>query len=256
MNKFKRNYKKKDYEKQFSSINQEYKSKNTLRDILLRKLKTSEEYEDSIEKIQNSSYIPPGLELYENKNTDLILDSYDQTLKIGNGQTSIIELDKITNYRFYINTPYFDRNGSDPYLLFKLDDPRISSISELVLSNLKILGVNDYDLNLLNIIVRIYRPGDILNFHTDREIFGENIYGFVLYNLDSSRGLVLKNKSNSYMLEEKQGMIWKLSNEARWEFSHGYCSNFNLDEQFVRISISFRFFNNLKQIPKKDFEKL
>lgn len=83
------------------------------------------------------------------------------------------------------------------------------------MSNLKILGIEDFDLNLLNVIVRICRPGDLLNFHTDREIFGENIYGFVLYNSDPSRGLVLQNKSNSYIFEEKQGMIWKLSNDAR-----------------------------------------
>lgn len=204
-----------------------------MRDIILRKLKTSQEYEDSIEKITNPSYIPPGLELYENKNTDLILTAYEQTLKIGNGQTEILELDKITNYRFYINTPYFDRNDSDPYQLFKIDDPIISAISELVLSNLKILGVDNFDLNLLNIIVRIYRQGDLLNFYTDREIFGENIYGFVLYNCEPSRVLVLQNKSNSYMLEEKQGMIWKLSNDARWVFSHGYCSNFNFNAKFV-----------------------
>lgn len=99
--------------------------------------------------------------------------------------------------------------------------------------------------------MRIYRPGDILNFHTDREIFGDNIYDFVLYN--SSRGLMLKNKSNLFMLEEIPGMIWKLSKESRWDFSHGYCSNFNLDTKFIRISISFRFFDNSKQIPLKSY---
>lgn len=46
--------------------------------------------------------------------------AYEQTLKIGNRQKEILESDKITNYRFYINTPYFDSNGSDPYPLLNL----------------------------------------------------------------------------------------------------------------------------------------
>jgi hypothetical protein len=179
MNKFKPNYKKKEYDKQKSLIKQQYKGKSTNKEIILRKLETSEEYEDSIDKITNNNYVLSGLELYTNDNTELISKALEQVLALSIEPLEIEEFDKITNYRFYINTPYFDRNGTEPYPLFRLDDLRINTISELVLTNLEILGVQNYNLDLLNIIVRIYRPGDILNFHTDKEIFGDNIYRFV-----------------------------------------------------------------------------
>jgi hypothetical protein len=50
-------------------------------------------------------------------------------------------------------------------------------------------------------------------------------------------------------------LTWKLSDDSRWLYSHGYSTNFNLPDDFVRISISFRFFGDKKQIPKKEYEK-
>jgi alkylated DNA repair dioxygenase AlkB len=207
------NYKKKDYEKQISLINIEYKGKSTLKELMIRKLETSQEYELAVDN--QDSKLPKGLELIMNNNIELMTKAYDQVIKIAyefyNDSNNInINPTRLTNYRFYVNTPYFDRNGSDPYPLFRLDDSRINCISELVLDSLKKLGLGleDCDKDLLNIIVRIYKPGDILNFHTDRDIFGENIYGLVLYNSDPTRGLVIKTKKHSFMLEEIQGMIW------------------------------------------------
>lgn len=260
MKKFYPNYKKKDYQKQISLINIEYKGKTTLKELMIRKLETSQEYELAVDN--QDSKIPKGLELYMNNNLELISKAYEQVIKIAyefyNGSNSTnIDTNRLTNYRFYINTPYFDRNGSDPYPLFKLNDIRINFISELVIDSLKQLGLEkeSYNEDLLNIIVRIYKPGDILNFHTDREIFGENIYGLVLFNSDQTRGLVLQTKKNSYMIEEFPGLIWKLSGDSRWLYSHGYSTNFNLSDDFVRISVSFRFFGDKKQIPKKEYEK-
>jgi len=263
MNKFKQNYKKKQYEKEINLINQQFKGKNTTREILLRKLKTSQEYEEAIERFytSNNSNKPAGLKLYIIEDKILLEKAFEQVSNITfDYNSNLLEInEKMTNYRFYINTPYFDRNGTDPYPLFRFDDIKINYISQLVLKSLNILGITEFDLNLLNIIVRIYKSGDILNFHTDREIFGENIYGLVLYNSNQSRGLVLKNKSQSFMLDEKEGLIWNLSGESRWDFSHGYSTYFNdsnIDKKFIRISISFRFFNNLKQIPNKPYEIL
>lgn len=260
MKKFYPNYKKKEYEKQISLINIQYKGKYTLKELMIRKLETSQEYELAIDN-QNSK-IPEGLELMLYNNLDIISKAYEQVIKIAyefDNSLNFIGSDpnRLTNYRFYINTPYFDRNGFDPYPLFKVNDTRINFISGLVIDSLKQLGLekDSYDKELLNIIVRIYRPGDILNFHTDRDIFGENIYGLVLYNSDPTRGLVLQKKKHSYMLDESQGLIWKLSGDSRWSYSHGYSTNFNLPGDFIRISVSFRFFGDKKQIPKKEYEK-
>jgi hypothetical protein len=253
MKKFSRNYKKKDYEKELSLINIGYKGKSTLKELMIRKLETSQEYDNAIDYCNDK--LPEGLELKIFDNNDLLTSALDQVVKIAYElYNSQVDISRLTNYRFYIGTPYFDRNGSDPYPLFRLDDPRVNLISELVFESLKLMISESYDKELLNIIVRIYRPGDILNFHTDRDIFGENIYGLVLYNYDPSRGLVLKTKKHSYMLEESQGMIWKLAGDSRWLYSHGYSTNFNLQDDFIRISISFRFFGDKKQIPKKEFE--
>jgi hypothetical protein len=58
----------------------------------------------------------------------------------------------------------------------------------------------------------------------------------------------LKNKKYICMLHEKTGLMWKLSKESRWEFEQ-YCSKFTNSDDIVRISVSFRFFQNEKQIP-------
>jgi hypothetical protein len=255
MEKFKSNYKSKQYEKEISKINIMYKGSSTLRDLLVRKLETSQEYEDAVEMSNDSP--APGLVTIQIETQELITNAKTQALGIGYSLNDKLNgSSRLTNYRFYIGTPYFDRNGSDPYPLYRLDDLRVSHIVQLVYKSIESVGLKleELDISLLNIIVRIYRPGDILNFHMDREIFGENIYGIVLENKDKSRGLVLKSKSHAFMLDEEPGTIWVLSGGSRWEYAHGYSTYFNNTNDFVRISISFRFFQNLKQIPKKDYE--
>lgn len=258
MGKFKANFKAKHYEREFSKTNLEYKGNSTKRDLLLRKLETSQEYEESVDLINpNKILIPPGLNIFTLDNKESIARGKFQAVNIGyNFSKGLGNLSQLTNYRFYIGTPYFDRNGSDPYPLFRLDDSRVDAIVQVVYESMGLIGLTNSDTNLLNIIVRIYRPGDILNFHTDRDIFGENIYGVVLENLDKTRGLMLKSKSNSFMLEEEPGVIWSLSDKSRWDYAHGYSTYFSNSNDFVRISVSFRFFQNANQIPKKDFEKV
>lgn len=254
MEDFLTNYKKKDYDKKISYINQEYKGKSSQKDIIMRKIETSQEYENAI--MQNSDVnLPEGLELNNIDDKELLEKAKDQVLKIAyNFDYKLKSKDLLTNYRFYINTAYFDRNGSDPYPLYKLEDGRVNFISELVFKAINLMNINNFDKEMLNIIIRVYRPGDVLNFHSDREIFGENIYGIVLFNSDTTRGLVLKNRKESYMLKEKSGLVWKLSGESRWKFNHGYCSYFHSQNDYVRISITFRFYQKKSQILKKAYE--
>jgi hypothetical protein len=222
-----------------------------MRDNILRKLEVSEKYDNDYEHLREK--IPGGLELFKITNTDLLNLAHQEILNIAT--LNAIESDRLTNYRFYINTPYFDRKGTDGFPLFNINDYRVKSIKELVLTSCVLEG-KTYDPNLLNILVRVYKSGDVLNFHTDRDIFGEEIYGLVIYNNNKERGIMLSNGKVRCIVEEESGLIWKLCGEARWEFEHGYSTEWSGNNDIVRIVISFRFFQNLKQIPKKEFEEL
>lgn len=247
---FKQNFSKKQYEKQSSAIKLEHKHRSSTRDNILRKLEVSQKYDESYDLTE---LVPSGLLTYVSDDQELLELAKTQVLTIYN-QKNIGESRSMTNYRFYINTPYFDRKGTDEFPLFHLNDPRVSAISQLIQTS-PVLKNLTYDPALLNIIVRIYRPGDVLNFHTDRDIFGETIYGLVLENKDQSRGIMLTNGKSKYIVNETQGLIWSLSGNSRWEYEHGYSTNWKSSEEIVRIVISFRFFQNSKQIPKKKFEE-
>lgn len=129
----------------------------------------------------------------------------------------------------------------------------MKALCEVIETGLKHFGKEYTD--LLNVIIRVYRPGDILNFHTDRIEFGDVVYGIILRNEDPSRGLILTRKHEQpYMIKEKSGTVWALTDESRFEWEHGYCSNFSLDQDILRTSITFRFFSEKRLIPKKEFE--
>ncbi len=152
--------------------------------------------------------------------------------------------------------------AGDPFPLYRWNDSRVVSLCKVV--DLALASFNKTYSELLNIIVRIYRPGDTLNFHTDRENFTESVYGIVLENHDPSRGLILGNKSSSkaVMLAERAGTVWALSDEARYEWVHGYCTaapsgavtGAGGSGVRVRTSITFRFFKDNKSIPSKPFQ--
>lgn len=247
---FKPNFTKKQYDRQISLVKQQYKSNSTLRDNILRKLEVSAKYDNDYENLKE--IVPNGLELSSITNNELLNLAHQEILQIAT--ENAIESDNLTNYRFYVNTPYFDRKGTDEFPLFHLNDSRVKSIKELIQTS-SVLKNKEYDPALLNILVRVYKGGDTLSFHTDRDIFGEEIYGLVVYNDNQERGIMLSNGKARYIVPESNGLIWKLSEESRWNFEHGYCSSWK-NNDVCRIVISFRFFQNLKQIPKKEYEPL
>jgi len=106
--------------------------------------------------------------------------------------------------------------------------------------------------NLLNIIIRRYRPGDILNFHSDREDFSEKVFGLVLENYEPERGLILHQKEKAFMLDEKPGLVWCLTGDSRYNWEHGYCTYFKSKKEKIRTSITFRFFNEERLIPNRE----
>jgi hypothetical protein len=246
----KRNFKKKEYEKMKSEIKKEFKSNSSHRDNYLRKIETCEKYDDDMEKIVDNIN---GLEIFTFENKNVLTNSYHEIINIVSNKH--FDSSRMTNYRFYINTPYFDRKGTDEFPLFNIDDSRVKHMKELKLTS-NVLKNKTFDIKLLNILVRVYKYGDILNFHTDRDIFGDEIYGIVVYNANPSRGIMLTNGLSSCIVKEESGTIWKLSGDARWNYEHGYSSEWKNYDEIVRIVISFRFFDNLKQIPKKSFEPM
>jgi hypothetical protein len=254
-----RNYNKKQYDRTISDMNIQYKHNTTKKEHAMRTLTASDIYDDLRDALFDASNpkTPKGIlldnitdeQLIANANAEVKNICSEIAKKIGND-------DELTNYRFYINQPYFDRSSrGDPFPLYRWNDSRVTALCELINQGLKCFG-KEYS-ELLNVIIRVYRAGDILNFHTDRKDFGDVVYGVILENLDPSRGLILSKKHEiPHMLNEKSGTAWALTDESRWDYEHGYCSNFNMtSEPYLRTSITFRFFNEKRLIPKKEYEE-
>jgi len=251
-----RNYTKKESDKLYKNTLKEYKTNTTQRDRILRKLETCNLYDDLREDILLGKIeIPKGVKLVHVEDVNLLKLANEEVEGVVKGlHDRISNSEKLTNFRFYINQPYFDRNGGgDPFPLYKWNDKRVKNICSVVENALKLY--NKEFSESLNVIVRIYRPGDILNFHTDRDDFSESVFGCILKNLDESRGLILTSKKKKpFMLPEKDGMCWEITGESRWDWEHGYCTQFKSKMEIVRVCITFRFFNEKKAIPKKNYE--
>jgi alkylated DNA repair dioxygenase AlkB len=235
---------------------------NTAKTRLIRNLDTIIQYE-TLGDSCDSKATPDGILLKRIDGDTLgkkILQQALQEVDIicGDIETSLGEdtSDKVSNLRFAINTPYFSRNSEDPFPLFRWNDPRVAKLCECVS---KALEQFNLEFNpMLNIIIRRYRPGDTIKFHSDRSDFGENIFGLILQNEDPDRGLLLFNpndkKSKPYMLEESPGLTWMLTGSSRWEYEHGYATYFKEKHSSIRTSVTFRFFQKELSIPKKSYE--
>jgi len=252
----KRNYKKQQAIREKGRIKR-CDQTNTTKIRLLRNLETAIEYDDAVES--STSTMPIGIFINDKlspetqllndalKEVDAICETISQ--KIGDNISN-----KVSNYRFAINTPYFSRNSEDPFPLYHWDDARVKNLRKCVERGLRSFE-KAYSTNL-NIIIRRYRRGDNIKFHSDRSDFGEQIFGIVLENKDCRRSLVLKAKKHSYSLDEKPGLCWMLTGDSRWEYEHGYCTYFKGKDESIRTSITFRFFQKESSIPKKAFEKI
>jgi hypothetical protein len=256
-----RNYTRKQYERAVSDININLKHNSSKKEHAMRKLDASNVYDDLRDKMFDETtdisvqQVPKGLLVNTIQDENLLNEAKNEVKLICDSiRNNVGEEDEFTNYRFYINAPYFDRGRGDPFPLYRWNDSRVKSLCQLIDEGLKVFG-KEYN-ELLNVIIRVYRAGDILNFHTDRIEFGDVVYGVILSNEDPSRGLILtKKNSTPFMMNETSGTVWALTDESRFDYEHGYCSNFNLNEELLRISITFRFFSEKRLIPKKEFEE-
>jgi hypothetical protein len=191
---------------------------------------------------------PPGLK-FGDISHDIAKSAYLEALKCYDDMA--LSKDDYSNIRFYINTPYYSRSD-DPFKCYSLTDPSVISIVKIVQH---VLNKNGFGITpMINIIVRLYWNNSTLSFHSDRKEFGDDIFGVVIHNSSPDTGLILTDgKDHNYMVNEYKPVWWYLKDEARWEYKHGYVSPIAPDKGTdpVRISISFRFYQDQKQIPYK-----
>ena len=226
--------------------------RGTDRERIMRKIDTTERYEKLLDKVDDDLLIE-GLST-DQMDDELTQAATEEANQIFDQIENDLDTEKFTNLRFYLGTPYYERSGKDPFPLYTLDDPVVASLSKLALSVMTDKfhrEVNDENRSRVNVIIRRYRKWDVINFHHDRHEFGEEIYGIVLDNHDSDRGLMLTKDDKSFMLDEKPGMAWCLRKEARWEWKHGYCSAVKCKSKssHVRTSMSMRIYEKESYIP-------
>jgi len=225
-------FSRKEYEKEIQTIKQQYKGKDSKKLLLLQRIEDKFMYYSM--KIYQMNHKPSGI--YINKLSELTVSSaIDEVFNI---LKTIPQDDMLSNIRYYINTPYYSRVAKDNFPCYSWKDRNVDNK----------IPVTEENLARLNIIVRCYRSGDVLGFHTDRDEFGENICGLMLKNTCPENGLLLINNKKSYMFDESTPYSWMLTNESRWDWKHGYVAPKNKDE-IIRISITFRYYNKTSYIP-------
>lgn len=237
------------YEKRLSHIKKEYKGKDSIKKALIVMLDAQYEYYNA------------HVTVIEKPISGLTVGKLDPGLAQLAKQEAIaccremaFNADNYANIRFYINTPYFSRTGNDKFSCYGINDTKVQNLVKVV-RYIKTQNTknNDDEESMINIVVRCYWDNHTLSFHSDRKEFGEHIYGAVIHNAQPEQGLILKNKALGTMLDESQPMWWHLTGESRWDYQHGYCAAIkqpDYDSEPVRISVSFRYYQDSKWIPK------
>eukprot|EP00930_Biecheleria_cincta_P044791 TRINITY_DN30849_c0_g1_i1.p1 TRINITY_DN30849_c0_g1~~TRINITY_DN30849_c0_g1_i1.p1 ORF type:complete len:685 (+),score=93.29 TRINITY_DN30849_c0_g1_i1:157-2211(+) len=99
----------------------------------------------------------------------------------------------------------------------------------------------------LNVILRRYKAGQRLGFHKDAiGLFEEPIWGCVLKS--AGQGLKLRRCGSKrcapepYCLQEHPGLVFLLTGEARYDWTHGVDEHSAGPEEEVRMSVTLRWF--------------
>lgn len=99
----------------------------------------------------------------------------------------------------------------------------------------------------LNVILRRYKAGQRLGFHKDAiGLFEEPIWGCVLKS--TGQGLKLRRVGSKrrapepYCLQERPGLVFLLTGESRYEWTHGVDEHSAGPEEEVRMSVTLRWF--------------
>ena len=149
-----------------------------------------------------------------------------------------------SNQHCFINLPFplasSNREAATP--TFSWADERVAAIAAVVDEALVQLGFSEEEQTDMkkraNVIVREYRKGQSISFHTDELECASVVVGVVLQNeCAQQRGLVLTRGNDTFVLEERCGTAFAMRDEARYAWKHGLppCTG-------RRISVTVRFF--------------
>lgn len=103
---------------------------------------------------------------------------------------------------------------------------------------------SDFQREGLNVICRMYGPGDRLGFHRDSVgLFGEEVFGAVLTDAGAKHGLTFRRRLGEerfeYVVPEFAGRIFASRGASRYLWSHGLPPR--PDNSAIRISITWRW---------------
>lgn len=148
----------------------------------------------------------------------------------------------------YFNINFTHQGKRDNFPIFNWNDPNIVALCSLILIAAKAVDtpITQEDIARLNVIVRQYREGDKIGWHTDWKGYSEVVVGLVIANKDPSRGLCFFRQGRQpLMLQEEPGFVFKCSGDARWKYQHGFCARPHVEgenPEHLRTSVTFRFF--------------
>jgi len=156
------------------------------------------------------------------------------------------DVSKVPNPYFNIN---FSHQGKrDNFPIFNWNDPNIAALCSLIsiAAHAVDMPITQENISRLNVIVRQYREGDKIGWHTDWKGYSEEVVGLIITNKDPSRGLCFFRKGRPpLMLHEEAGVVFKCSGDARWKYKHGFCARPHVEGENpkqLRTSVTFRFF--------------
>jgi len=159
------------------------------------------------------------------------------------------EVIKVPNPYFCINFTHQGKRDSFP--LFNWMDPNITALCSLIeiAAESVNMPLTEENIARLNVIVRQYREGDKIGWHTDWKGYSENVGGLIIENKDPSRGLCFfRNGRPPIMLYEETGVVFRVSGEVRWKWMHGFSARKAVEgnaPRHLRTSVTFRFFSKL-----------
>eukprot|EP00927_Polykrikos_kofoidii_P054355 TRINITY_DN48781_c0_g1_i1.p1 TRINITY_DN48781_c0_g1~~TRINITY_DN48781_c0_g1_i1.p1 ORF type:complete len:872 (+),score=96.22 TRINITY_DN48781_c0_g1_i1:48-2663(+) len=162
-----------------------------------------------------------------------------------------------SNQKFFLNLP-FPLSGDRELgtAIFRYGDDRVTQIEKIVRYVYELFGLGKSTTSAIeraNVIVREYKPGQKISFHSDDELCGPAVFGIVLENGHPKKGLIMRkgggsagyNSKNSaktkvedeFVMEEHPGTVFLMEENARYQWQHGLtpCPS-------RRVSITVRFF--------------
>jgi len=169
------------------------------------------------------------------------------------------DVNNVPNPHFSINFTHQGKRDSFP--LYSWYDSDITALCSLIVIAAEAIGmpITQDNIGRFNVIVRQYREGDNIGWHTDWAGYSDRIGGLIIVNKDPSRGLCFyRNGRYPLMLHEEPGLVFRVSGEARKKWKHGFSARENMGSyppQRLRTSVTFRFFSKTRGKLKRNSSK-